>query len=524
MRTLRRRVAALTTAALVMPLTVVAFGLATATPAAASGCPGRHANDIDDDGHADTVIGSPTRASGGLAGIGSINVIRGGSAGLTATGNQYVDETILGSVDPAASSDEFGIVSAVGFFNSDCYADVAVAVPGDEGNHGGIVVIYGSASGLNLASAQKFSYASFDTTAFSFGLAITAGDFNGDGYDDVAVGAPNGDLVGDVEHQYGAVAILYGSAGGITLTGSQWFTQDTPGVPGTLAQPHVFGAALAAGDFNGDGRADLAIGAEGDKVGTVVQAGSVTVLYGSATGLTATGAQRFTQNSTGVPGTAQFEDNWGWSLAAGDITGDGRADLAVGDTNESVNGKAAAGTVTVFYGSASGLTSTGAQLFDEATTGVPGVPEANDRFGWALAIGDFNGDGHGDLAVGVPNESVGSVTFAGAVIVLYGRSTGLTGTGAQLWDQNTAGVAGVSEQFDDMGESLQALNLTGGTTSALIIGVYGESSNGFTENGGVNVLLGSSSGLTATGNRWWDGTSLAGGAQTGATMSLTHLP
>ncbi len=526
-RTLRRRLATLVAAALVTPLTVVAVGLATASPAAASGCPGRHAQDIDDDGHADLVVGSPLWSSGTIEDNGDFNLVRGSSTGLTTVGNQRIDETTISTVDTPQDSDYFGVVHAVGFFNSDCYADVVVGVPGDDGNgtgSGSIVVIYGSATGLVPSTAQKFSYTSFDAHAVSLGRSITSGDFNGDGYDDVAVGAPDGDIIGNNQHETGGVAVLYGSASGLTLTGSQWLTQGTGGVPGTRTDGNVFGLSVVAGDFNGDGKADLAVGATGDSAGSVVEAGSVTVLYGSAAGLTGTGAQRFTQDSPGVPGTAEEGDGWAFSLAAGDITGDGRADLAVGDIEESVGTVKGAGSATVLYGSASGLTGTGAQLFDEDTTGVPGTPEQDENFGYSVAIGDFNGDGHGDLAIGVPFESIGSIGGAGMAVVLYGTSSGLTTTGVQQWDQNTPGVAGTSQAGDGMGESLQTLNLVGGTTSALVIGVYAESSGGFQNNGGFNLLLGSSSGLTTTGNQWWDATSLAGGAESVAAMTWTWIP
>jgi hypothetical protein len=111
----------------------------------------------------------------------------------------------------------------------------------------------------------------------------------------------------------GVVHVLYGSAAGVTGTGSQLFTQvgDTP-------EAHdAFGAALAAGDFNHDGFADLAASAPNEDIGSVPDAGAVSVLYGSAAGLTSTGGQLFTQNSAGVPDSAEAGDGFGAALAAG---------------------------------------------------------------------------------------------------------------------------------------------------------------------------------------------------------------
>jgi hypothetical protein len=141
-------------------------------------------------------------------------------------------------------------------------------------------------------------------------------DFNNDGADDLAVGVP-GQHVGAPPFNSGAVNVLYGSATGLTATGSQLFTQNTPGVPGTADEGDFFGDALATGDFDNDGFADLAVGAPFETVGTVLRAGAVSALYGTADGLTANGGQIFTQNTPGVPGTAEDEELFGAALATG---------------------------------------------------------------------------------------------------------------------------------------------------------------------------------------------------------------
>jgi hypothetical protein len=233
-------------------------------------------------------------------------------------------------------------------------------------------------------------------------------DFNNDGAEDLAVGVP-GEAVNGVQFA-GVVHVLYGSAGGITGTGSQLFTQvgDTP------EAYDQFGAELAAGDFNHDGFADLAASAPVESVGSVVSAGVGSVLYGSATGLTSTGGQLFTQ----VGDTPGASDRFGAALVAGDFNHDGFADLAASAPDESVGSLGGAGAVSVLYGSATGLTSSGGQLF----TQVGSTPEEGDGFGVGLATGDFNHDGFADLAAGAPWEDVGSVGDAGAVSVLYGSA------------------------------------------------------------------------------------------------------
>jgi hypothetical protein len=117
------------------------------------------------------------------------------------------------------------------------------------------------------------------------------------------------------------VHVLYGSPAGLTTTGSQLWSQDSPGVIGAPEGADFFGQALAAGDFNGDTQAELAVGAPGENVST----GVVHVLVGSAAGLTAVGSQLWSQDSPGVAGAAEQGDRFGDALAAGTLTSQGSA-------------------------------------------------------------------------------------------------------------------------------------------------------------------------------------------------------
>src|SRR6266508_4060829 len=199
-------------------------------------------------------------------------------------------------------------------------------------------------------------------------------------------------------------------------------------------------------DFNNDGADDLAVGVPCESVGSIVAAGAVNVLYGSATGLTTIGSQFFTQ----VAGAVETDDEFGFELAAGDFNHDTFADLAAGAPFENVGSRADAGALSVLPGSAGGLTAVGGQLF----TQVAGTVEAGDQFGFALAAGDFNADTFADLAAAAPFENVGRTVDAGAVSVLPGSAGGLTPVGGQLFTQDTPGVPNNAEAFDGFGFTL----------------------------------------------------------------------
>jgi hypothetical protein len=135
---------------------------------------------------------------------------------------------------------------------------------------------------------------------------------------------------------------------------------------------------------------------------------------------------------------AETVDAFGASLAAANLGKSSAADLAVGVLGEGVGAVGGAGAVNVLYGSASGLTAAGDQLWHQNTSGIGDGAEPDDGFGFSLAAANFGKSAAADLAVGVQTEDVGATFSAGAVSVLYGSPSGLSAAGDQFWPRTRA--------------------------------------------------------------------------------------
>jgi hypothetical protein len=176
----------------------------------------------------------------------------------------------------------------------------------------------GGASGLfpsSVAYTQGPGTGGLAETGDLFGASLAAGFLDGVANWDLAVGAPLEDLGAATDA--GAVNVLYGTPAGLAGR-DQVLVQGGPGVAGTAEAGDLFGFALARGvfenNFNGDGFDDVAIGAPGEDLGAITDAGAVNVLYGSAAGLPGTGGQLFSQDSPGMGGQAEPFDGFGSAL------------------------------------------------------------------------------------------------------------------------------------------------------------------------------------------------------------------
>jgi len=186
-----------------------------------------------------------------------------------------------------------------------------------------------------------------------------------------------------------------------------------------------------------------------------------------------------------------------------DFNGDGYSDLAVGAPYDSVGDVGEAGSVVVLYGSSEGLTSVNSQLLTQNETGSNETAESGDRYGTALAAGDFDGDSFSDLAIGVPGENLGEAYDAGVVEIVYGSPSGLDAERASSYSQATPGIASKPEPTDNFGQALVSGDFGLGPEADLAIGVPRESVQGQEAAGAAHVLFGTSDGLAAQGSQFW---------------------
>jgi len=410
------------------------------------------AGDVNGDGYSDVIVGSPGYSSNN----GKAYLYNGSAAGLA--------QNLAWSLSGESNGANIGhSVASAGEVNGDGYSDVIIGSPGY--NTGGaaapgrVYCFYGSANGLPLIPSWTITGTTAGTSYHRRGICVaTAGDVNGDGYSDVAVGTFTGVLFGAA---YGGVEIYYGSSSGLSLT-PNWSKV------GTLSNSQLGFSVSTAGDVNADGYSDIIIG----DYGINSNRGAAYAYYGSATGLPASpnwtkdgdagldwygytvstagdvngdgysdvivGAPRrfnygwvyaYYGSSNGLSLTANWNgsqvsisDQWYASsvACAGDVNGDGYSDVIVGSYKYYYpNFPNRAGAAFAFYGSSSGLASSNWSAFGDQFN--------NTEFGWSVSgAGDVNGDGYSDVLVGAPNPF-------GRVYGYYGSSSGLSGT---AWEKN----------------------------------------------------------------------------------------
>jgi hypothetical protein len=382
--------------------------------------------DLDGDGIPDLLVGTP-----GAPGLGTE---RGGVLilGLDSTGavNKWrrINDAVGGFDGELHDHDRFGAAVTRGHG----FADIVVGAPGDDdgGVDRGAVWLLECDSDVSVTRESKISALSGGALATladddRFGSAVARlADLDGDGVDELAVGAPGAD---DGASGAGAVWILFPDANG-ALRSAEKIAMGSGGFPGTLQADDAFGAAVAAiGDRNGDGTEDLAVGSPGVDQGGPDR-GAVWILHLDSSGGVGS-AWTIAASTGGFDGALANYDRLGSSVAVGgDVNGDGVADLLVGAPGDDTLGVDRGATWLLCLDSGASVRSH--RKIGNGLGGFPGAvlnpPLGNgDEFGSSCtSIADLDGDGHREWAAGAPFGDEGG-DDRGEAYVLFRRSLSL---------------------------------------------------------------------------------------------------
>jgi hypothetical protein len=321
--------------------------------------------DLNADGYDDLAVGVPGKTVHSAANAGEVLVLLGGPHGITTTGTTKLDQSYAAIPGTPELADGFGETLAIGRFNEDRYADLVIGTPAENSitsttSVGMIHVVPGGIHGVELRGVSSLTATSVNrlkrgVSVGELGSAIVLADTDGNGRDEIILGDSQAD-VGRLPLAGAVYAVSYSKTGVLT-DHFTIITQDTAGVPGKAEADDGFGAAVAAGDVNDDGHADVLVGTPYEDIGAISGAGSVTLLRGTAKGITGTGAQAVNRRSAGSPHGLRDSEFFGWTVAVLHLDGVAGLDVLVGAPRDdsAADPNFNYGSVTQYTGSARGL-------------------------------------------------------------------------------------------------------------------------------------------------------------------------
>lgn len=419
-----------------------------ATPTSAA----RQQIDFDGDGYEDMYASVPEGTVSGIKKAGYLVVYPGDAKGISPARHRVINQNTSGVPGSVAANARFGAGTPADI-DRDGYTDLLVSVVG-----GPRTILFGGKSGLG-------------TRAVEFrGQGYALGDFDGDGRMDAA----------GINHaQWGGTVVLNESIGADGSFGGTRTALTADGVT-------VFERVQAV-DMNNDGKDDLLVNSGCDDES---DCGGRSLYLSTGTGFT------YTPIVT-APGTYLQHS----SMTVGSVNGDVYPDLVFTKQptgmDSDVDFPSKGGAVAVVLGGPKGQnTAVKPKWITQATAGVPGADERGDDMGASAAVGDLDGDGYGEVVVGLPGEDVGTATDAGGVLVFKGRASGITGADTKVIGQSTANVSGVDEKGDAFGGEVHVVAAAKGVRATLAAAAPGENTN----QGGVWLFKGSRTGPVAKGS------------------------
>ncbi|MEU1151130.1 FG-GAP-like repeat-containing protein [Streptomyces sp. NPDC005863] len=463
---------------------------AGATAPAAPAAPSRLSDDFNGDGYRDLVVAAPDAKVSGKDQAGAVVVLYGSASGPRAAKKQLISQSSAGVSGAAESLDRFGDSVATADLDADGYADLLVGVPyedvGGARDRGSVTVLWGGAHGLKSSAVLPTPDGSGGDAGCVYGVGLAAAQAPTGSRGSVSVagwcasrrmtgpftragkpvanstatgtGSVNDTLLGDLDGDRRADTVDITVGMSDQPEGAVYVNPAARGNHPLATD----GDNATIGDVNGDGYGDLVIGDPGDMVvdgspqaGTGHQGGQIAIWPGSATGVDPEADPILINQSTpGVPGASENDDSFGTDVSVSDIDHDGYGDIAVGTPGEKLGSARSAGTVVIVPGGPQGPTGAGSFTLSQASSGVPGTAEREDRFGTTVHFADLTKDGRPDLVVGTPGEIVpGSTRKTGGVWVFKGTASGLSlGTSYDVM----AGSVGLPTTSDTAWGSVQA--------------------------------------------------------------------